>query len=170
MNIKKLLKIKCGSDLLYICVKIIGQGWAKITLFLQILIEFPEIWQIFSWTLSNSQRVLSTNSVKLEIRDTAVENFALWRMSTWKVIIYIRILILCRSFSSHVYHVFLPFISPATTPSQLTCVSAMSCGAIYSSPISTLLNATVHLWILYIIQWSWWIIWARYTCNFTVVL
>ena len=115
MNIKKLLKIKCGSDLLYICVKIIGQGWAKITLFLQILIEFPEIWQIFSWTLSNSQRVLSTNSVKLKIRDTAVEYFALWRMSTWKVIIYIRILILCRSFSSHVYHVFLPFISPATT-------------------------------------------------------
>ena len=155
MNIKKLLKIKCGSDLLYICVKIIGQGWAKITLFLQILIEFPEIWQIFSWTLSNSQRVLSTNSVKLKIRDTAVEYFALWRMSTWKVIIYIRILILSRSF----LRTFITFsFRSSVQPSELTCVSAMSCGAIYSSPISTLQNATVHLWILYIIsiiQWSW---------------
>ena len=119
MNIKKLLKIKCGSDLLYICVKIIGQGWAKITLFLQILIEFPEIWQIFSWTLSNSQRVLSTNSVKLKICDTAVEYFALWRMSTWKVIIYIRILILSRSFSSHVYHVS---FRSSVQPSQPTCI------------------------------------------------
>ena len=148
MNIKKLLKIKCGSDLLYICVKIIGQGWAKITLFLQILIEFPEIWQIFSWTLSNSQRVLSTNSVKLKIRDTAVEYFALWRMSTWKVIIYIRILILSRSFSSHVYHVFLPFSHHSPH------VSAMSCGAIYSSPISTLLKMRRSI-CGYYIQWSW---------------